>query len=155
MELCSCLFLTRLIHKVILLFDIRIEEILLWNNSTISLSWIRKSPHLLKSFISNRVAAIQDLTDSYQWQHVTLENNPADILSQGLDAKKLSNCNFWFYGSNFLQDRLQHIERYPVNLENNTEHKSEFKTDKNTNFSIRSENCFYNYLFFLLTIFWN
>lgn len=66
----------------------------------------------LKMFVSNRVAAIQDLTDWYQWQYVT--NNLADVLSGELDIKKLSNRNFLFCVQNFLRGKIQYAEKHPA-----------------------------------------
>ncbi|GBM80493.1 hypothetical protein AVEN_91779-1 [Araneus ventricosus] len=77
---------------------LRSDQVLLRTDSTIALSWIDTPPHLLKTFLSNRVAQIQELTKEYNWSHITSKNNPAGLLSRGIDAQFLVNNQFWFQG---------------------------------------------------------
>ncbi|GFY25978.1 uncharacterized protein TNCV_1917281 [Trichonephila clavipes] len=67
----------------------------LWSDSTIVLAWIQKEPNLLKTFVTNRVATIQHLTNAEQWHHVSSEQNPADLVSRGLDPSSLLNNSLW------------------------------------------------------------
>ncbi|GBL92842.1 hypothetical protein AVEN_70684-1 [Araneus ventricosus] len=67
-----------------------LDQVLLRTDSTIALSWI-DTPHLLKTFVINRIAQIQELTKEYHWAHITSKNNPADLLSRGIDAQFLMN----------------------------------------------------------------
>jgi len=73
LELSACLLLA-LVEKCVKAFKIQINKILLWLESTIALAWMRSPPHLLKTFVSNRVAQIQRLSDGYQWNYVSSEN---------------------------------------------------------------------------------
>ncbi|GFS54630.1 uncharacterized protein TNCV_2749241 [Trichonephila clavipes] len=63
----------------------------LWSDSTIVLAGIQKEPNLLKTFVANRVATIQHLTNAEQWHHVSSEQNLADLVSRGLDPSSLLN----------------------------------------------------------------
>ncbi|GBO23490.1 hypothetical protein AVEN_146283-1 [Araneus ventricosus] len=98
LELAACLLLAQLTRKVLNALKLKIDQVLLWTDSTIALSWIDTPPHLLKTFVSNRVAQIQELTKEYHWSHITSKNNPADLLSRGIDAQFLVNNQFWFQG---------------------------------------------------------
>lgn len=53
-----------------------------WCDATIVLHWLKTSPHLLKTYVANRVAKIQELTESFKWHHVSTEENPADTISR-------------------------------------------------------------------------
>ncbi|GBM04184.1 hypothetical protein AVEN_115549-1 [Araneus ventricosus] len=61
-------------------------------------------PSVLKPFVRNRVSAIQNLTEVSAWKHVPTKENPADIISRGIDPEKIQNCNLWWFGPSFLQD---------------------------------------------------
>jgi len=54
-----------------------------WSDSAVALSWIRDEPSRFNTFVANRVAAIQELTESVEWRYVPTSSNPADILSRG------------------------------------------------------------------------
>ncbi|GBM00359.1 hypothetical protein AVEN_179181-1 [Araneus ventricosus] len=86
----------QLTRKVLNALKLKIDQVLLWTDSTIALSWIDTPPHLLKTFVSNRVSQIQELTKEYHWAHITSKNNPANLLSRGIDAQFLVNNQFWF-----------------------------------------------------------
>ncbi|XP_046395239.1 uncharacterized protein LOC124162657 [Ischnura elegans] len=47
------------------------------------LAWLQRSPHLLKTFVANRVADIQDKIPPHHWHHVVSSQNPADCASRG------------------------------------------------------------------------
>ncbi|GBO16330.1 hypothetical protein AVEN_229756-1 [Araneus ventricosus] len=53
-------------------------------------------PHVLKTFVSNRVANIQSLSSNSQWRHVSSKYNPANVLSRGADVKDLRDNHLWF-----------------------------------------------------------
>jgi hypothetical protein len=48
--------------KAMTAFKINAEEVSCWTDSTVVLGWIKTAPNLLKSFVSNRVAEIQQLS---------------------------------------------------------------------------------------------
>lgn len=73
-----------------------------WSDSTITLAWIKQSPHQLKTFVANRVAEIQTSTSGCSWRHVRSNDNPADIASRGVDAAELINNNLWWLGPPWL-----------------------------------------------------
>ncbi|GFU86380.1 DUF5641 domain-containing protein [Trichonephila clavipes] len=68
----------------------------------IVLAWLRKEPMDLKTFVQNRVAKIQELYPNQLWRHVPSDQNPADLVSRGVDPEKLLQQNLWFNGPTFL-----------------------------------------------------
>ncbi|XP_066596913.1 uncharacterized protein [Prorops nasuta] len=82
LELCGALLLAKLFSEVNVILDLpKISKTVLWCDSMIVLHWINTDPHLLKMFVSNRIAIIQELTYQQSWRHIKSEDNPADALS--------------------------------------------------------------------------
>ncbi|KAM8701313.1 hypothetical protein ACLKA7_007761 [Drosophila subpalustris] len=55
------------------------------------------------TFVSNRVAEIQEWTENAEWRHVPTKQNPADIVSRGCDVNELVT-SIWFNGPSFLKE---------------------------------------------------
>ena len=102
LELCTASILKRLYVKSKAQFDLPINQITLWSDSTIVLCWLKKAPHLLRTFESNRVAEIQSLGDEVRWKHVRSEDNPADSLSRGQLPSEFVNNSMWTSGPKWL-----------------------------------------------------
>nr|XP_042905904.1 uncharacterized protein LOC122270858 [Parasteatoda tepidariorum] len=130
LELSSCLLLAQLMHKVLPSLKIPIEKVILWTDSMICLAWIGKSPHVLKTFVSNRIAAIQELTESYEWRHISSEENPADIISRGLDAKDILTCKLWWDGPSFLREEGPPDKNNSVELDSNNDYIRNARKDQ-------------------------
>ncbi|XP_035229061.1 uncharacterized protein LOC118201134, partial [Stegodyphus dumicola] len=139
LELSGCVLLSRLMDKVISSLNVKVEKVIIWSDSTISLAWIRKSPHLLKAFVTNRVALIQELTGSYQWKYVPSECNPADVISRGLDANDILTCDIWWNGPDLLCEDMHYPEQ---SLEPSTDkdYVKELKCLSDSNFAILENN---------------
>ncbi|GBM68190.1 hypothetical protein AVEN_5158-1 [Araneus ventricosus] len=60
--LAACLLIAQLTRKVLNALKLKIDQVFLRTDSTIALSRIYIPLHLLKTFVSNRVAQIQELT---------------------------------------------------------------------------------------------
>ncbi|KAF8784342.1 hypothetical protein HNY73_010031 [Argiope bruennichi] len=118
LELSAYLLRSKIVNKVVAALKTDLQEITLYSDSTIALSWIRFSPHLLKTFLANRVAKMQKLTKHFSWQHISSENNPADLLSRGLVKSEM-----WWKGAD--PSKLVHAE-YSQNCTDDI--KTEFKT---------------------------
>ncbi|GFX91487.1 hypothetical protein TNCV_2599361 [Trichonephila clavipes] len=67
----------------------------------------------LKTFVQNRVAKIQELYPNLLWRHVPSDQNPADLVSRGVDPDKLLQQNLWFNGPTFLSGVMMTI---PIEL---------------------------------------
>lgn len=77
--------------------------IVLWCDSTVVLTWIKKPLHQLQLFVRNRIAVIQEHTGEHRWEYVRSQQNPADIVSRGQLAEPLKNNSLWWSGPEFLQ----------------------------------------------------
>ena len=55
-----------------------------WTDSKIVLDWIHAEPHLMKTFVANRVVQIQTTTALQEWKWIPGDQNPADIPSRGI-----------------------------------------------------------------------
>lgn len=102
LELCGALILARLANKVTTSLKLNIHERIFWTDSTIVLGWLKTEPNKLKTFVSNRVSEIQDLTASDAWRHVPTESNPADLLSRGVRPSEIENLKLWWHGPKWL-----------------------------------------------------
>lgn len=103
LELCGAIMLAKLVDKVKAVLDVHIDNIHYWSDSMIVLSWIKTQPHLLDTFVSNRVCQIQNISDVMSWRYVSSYENPADLLSRGTSSSNLLNSVLWWYGPNFLK----------------------------------------------------
>lgn len=102
LELNSTLLLSRLMTTVTKTFSGRCFDCVFWSDSTIALSWIKQSPSQQKTFVANRVAEIQELTEGYKWNHIAAHENPADVASRGTTADLLQSNTLWWKGPDFL-----------------------------------------------------
>ncbi|XP_076299583.1 uncharacterized protein LOC143218334 [Lasioglossum baleicum] len=95
--------LSKLVSEVMeALTQIKFSKIRLWTDSTIVLHWIKTSPHLLKTFVANRVSDLQASTDARDWFHVPTLDNPADYISRGQDPQHFLNNITWTSGPHWL-----------------------------------------------------
>ncbi|XP_035228852.1 uncharacterized protein LOC118200965 [Stegodyphus dumicola] len=104
LELCAAVLLSELVKKVLIALTLEVTQVYLWTDSMIVLAWIQKEPIDLKKFVQHRVAKIQELSSVQQWHHVASDQNPADLLSRGVDPDKLMHPKLWWCGPTFLVD---------------------------------------------------
>ena len=100
-ELVAAYLLAKLLSYVSNILNV--TECFAWSDSTIVLSWLKKVPSTLKTFVSHRVAAIQDLIPASKWHHVSTTENPADLLSRGVPASQLHSSSLWWQGPSWLR----------------------------------------------------
>lgn len=98
LELCAPVLLAQLTKKVVDAFDSAEIQMFLWSDSTVTLNWIASSSHRWSVFVSNRVGEIQRLTKTEFWRHVASTDNPADVLSRGLNPSQILDLNLWWEG---------------------------------------------------------
>jgi len=122
LELCAATLLSKLIEFYCnaLTENITNLTIFAWTDSTVTLSWIRTSPHLLKVFVANRVASIQDIVEPSRWFYVPTQDNPADCPSRGVLPSQLIDHPLWWSGPSWLNKDESHwpqqeIVQLPVN----------------------------------------
>lgn len=105
LELQSAELLSRLMKKTLEVCELSNIRTFLHTDSTIVLQWLRKQPCDLKTFVANRVAAIQSNTRSMDWVHVASEQNPADLISRGMNVNDFLQSKLWLNGPIWLQQK--------------------------------------------------
>ncbi|GFS77881.1 integrase catalytic domain-containing protein [Trichonephila clavipes] len=135
LELCACVLLSQPLEKVLHSLTLPIQQIMLWTDFNIVLSWIQRSPEQLKTFIGNRIKIIQRLTQNCQWNHVSFNENPADLISGGLNASDISSKQLWWHDLDFLREEL---EANPIDFERITSDSDYLKELKPANVLLTS-----------------
>ncbi|GFW97114.1 integrase catalytic domain-containing protein [Trichonephila clavipes] len=110
LELCACVLLAQLVKKIHSTLRLNISDIVLHTDSTIALAWLNTPANRLKTFVANRVAKVQELTEGFQWNHVPSVLNPADLVSRGLRPCDLPNLRLWWHGPQFLEKDIDQAE---------------------------------------------
>ena len=97
-------------HFVLHEVDLPIQRTQYWSDSTLALQYIKNVKHRMKVLVANMSSEIVSLTDPEHWRHIPGDENPADILSRGVDdPEALVSCG-WFSGPGFLS---QDEENWP------------------------------------------
>lgn len=104
LELCAALVVSRLAKRAYESLKVKSLKCTFWSDSTIVLGWLKMVPNQLKTFVSNRVAEIQLLTQNCDWKHVSSNQNPADLLSRGVMPGQIKSMPFWWNGPAFLAE---------------------------------------------------
>lgn len=114
LELSASALLVRLMKYVVeaIKNEVDIKEIICWSDSTIVLSWLRISPHLLQTFEGNRVSQIVNCGLDLTWRHIPSEMNPADVASRGCRASDLLGHTLW-WGPYWLKGSA---DTWPINI---------------------------------------
>lgn len=107
LELSAALVLAHLQLSVKEALPLKLGNICLCSDSTITLAWIKTEPYLLKTFVANRVAEIQNLSNNCEWRHVSSQSNPADLVSRGLTPQELVESNIWKLGPSWLKNNIE------------------------------------------------
>ncbi|XP_055605004.1 uncharacterized protein LOC129753231 [Uranotaenia lowii] len=102
LELCSAQLGAKLHAKVAESLQTTISSSFFWSDSTVTLQWISSPPSSLKTFVGNRVSAIQNMTKPSQWHHVAGSQNPADYVSRGMDVPRFLSSTVWRQGPEWL-----------------------------------------------------
>ena len=67
------------------------------------LCWLKSRAARWKTFVANRVNLIQGTANVEEWNHISSKENPADLVSRGVDANVLRDLSLWWNGPNWLQ----------------------------------------------------
>ncbi|GFU00080.1 integrase catalytic domain-containing protein [Trichonephila clavipes] len=127
-KLCACVLLAQLVKKIRSTLRLNISDIVLYTDSTIPLAWLNTPANSLKTFVANRVAKVQELTEGFQWNHVPSVLNPADLVSRGLRPCDLPNLRLWWHGPQFLEKGKLSSEETSLSPVKECEYSKELKT---------------------------
>ncbi|GFW54167.1 integrase catalytic domain-containing protein [Trichonephila clavipes] len=128
LELCACVLLAQLVKKIHSTLRLNLSDIVLHTDSTIALAWLNTPANRLKTFVANRVAKVQELTEGFQWNHVPSVLNPADLVSRGLRPCDLPNLRLWWHGPQFLEKGKLSSEETSFSPVKECEYSKELKT---------------------------
>ncbi|XP_029166208.1 uncharacterized protein LOC114937014 [Nylanderia fulva] len=102
LELCAAALLTRLAFHFRALLSIPVEDVHLWTDSMVTLSWIQGHPVCWKTYVANCVSEIQRTLPEARWHHVKGVENPADCAFRGLTPGELLKHELWWQGPSWL-----------------------------------------------------
>lgn len=138
LELCGARLLAQLVDKIVPILEIKIDEMYYWTDSTIVIDWIGSPSRKYNVFVANRIGEVQQLTTVESWRHVGSKDNPADVLSRGIDARDIKNSTLWWEGPPWLREDKS---RWPVTkrISTSQEHLPEQRKAVITAATIREE----------------
>lgn len=102
MELRAATLLAELMARVKEAITVEIHGVHYWTDSMVTLDWISNPAKRWPTFVSNRVTKINELSSFQDWHHVRSKENPADLISRGVSAKRLAEATIWWTGPKFL-----------------------------------------------------
>lgn len=106
LELCAANLLASLLKtiKPIISAEQQIVRVDCWSDSQVVLQWLTKSSDGLKTYVANRVAHIQTITEelSLNWKWIAGKDNPADLISRGTTIEELHKKDEWWKGPKWL-----------------------------------------------------
>lgn len=83
LELMGAIVGLRLTQSVSRVLELPVKAASFYSDSTDVLSWVRGRSRDFQPFVANRIGEIQISTKPRQWQHVSIDKNPADLCSRG------------------------------------------------------------------------
>ena len=105
----------------------------LWSDSEIVLHWLQ-STKPLKQFAANRAKEVKKLFLVSKWHHCPTRDNPADLLTRGINSTQLHDSSLWLDGPQW----LPFADRWPVQDNTKLLHLT-VSNDINTNDTDTSE----------------
>ncbi|XP_049873733.1 uncharacterized protein LOC126372153 isoform X1 [Pectinophora gossypiella] len=121
LELNACLLLAKLVKKVYetIQLKIPIHNVYLFSDSKIVLAWMKTEVAKLGAYVANRIKVVCDLTSNFHWLYVNTIDNPADLVSRGINPSDLPHSKLWWHGPDFLRNSEYSFNEHmdlPVNL---------------------------------------
>ena len=131
LELLAAVVNARLLKFVAESLTLKIDRVVCWTDSMVTLQWIRGSSSQWKTFVANRFAEILSTWDPQHWKPCSGDNNPADLLTRGLSAKVFADSKLWWSGPCWLSSQYLPDQRELRNeLTESVYKREETQTDK-------------------------
>ena len=103
LKLSSATVAVKVNQMIVREFDIGLPtETFYWTDSMTVLGYINNSSARFHTFVANRVAVIQDGSESSQWRYVSTTSNPSDECSRGLSVVNFLRNTRCTQGPDFL-----------------------------------------------------
>jgi len=93
LELCAAMLLADMYQASLKALKATLNKVRFWTDSMIVLAWLKSPAARWKTFVANRVNHIQEATNVDDWNHVKSKENPADLVSHGIDANILRDLS--------------------------------------------------------------
>ncbi|XP_055589946.1 uncharacterized protein LOC129742127 [Uranotaenia lowii] len=125
-----------------------------WSDSTVALQWLKSPPSTWKTFVANRVSEIQTATHGSVWNHVSGTQNPADLVSRGMQVEDFLKSKLWVQGPNWLSEAEAKwpVSRSLTTKEAEGERHPEFVAVCRSESSVNPLFCQYSRLSFLIRV---
>ena len=145
LELCAALLGANLVEAVSSSLSDQCfptPKVYAWTDSTVTLAWLQKFPRKSKTFAANRVAKMQNIIPSSNWNFVPTQENHADCASRGISVANLAKHSLWWNRPHWLEKS----EDYWPKAESIEEHQPavnrevQRKTLKQTTMVVTQEN---------------
>ena len=107
LELLAAVVNARLLKFVVNTLQIKVDRVVCWTDSMVTLHWIRGQSSSWKPFVANRVSEIQSTWDPERWNYCASKDNPADLLTRGLTCDNLISSALWWNGPQWLSLPLE------------------------------------------------
>jgi len=111
LELCAAMLLADMYQASSRALKISFNKIRFWTDSMVVLAWLKSPTARWKTFVPNRVNHIQETTNVEDWNHISSKENPADLVSRGVDANALRNLSLWWNPG-------QGVKKYLISVKN-------------------------------------
>ena len=113
LELCGAHLLSKILTTSRETLDLPLDSTFAWCDSTIVLAWLDGSPKRFKTYVANRITAVNALIPSNSWRHVPTLDNPADCASRGIAPSMLEPHPLWWEGPPWLSQNPIQIPSQP------------------------------------------
>ena len=102
LELMGAILGLRLTQSLLTVLELPMQIVTFYSDSTDVLWWIRGRGKDFRPFVANRIGEIQMFTERSQWQHVSTEENPANLCTRGATPSGLAESSLWWNGPGWL-----------------------------------------------------
>ena len=111
LELCAAMLLADMYQASSRALKVSFNKIRFWTDLMVVLAWLKSPTARRKTSVANRVNHIQETTNVEDWNHISSKENPADLVSHGVDANALRNLILWW-------DPGQGVKKYLISVKN-------------------------------------
>ena len=102
-ELCAATLLADMYQTTSRALKMSFNKVRLWTDSVVVLAWLKSPAARWRTFVANKVNHIQEITKVDDWNHINSKENPAGLVSRGVDGNVLRNSSLWWNGPTWLQ----------------------------------------------------
>lgn len=96
--------------------EVRIHERTFWTDSKTVIEWLKNDLRRYTSYVSHRLAEIDESSNLKEWRWIPSKENPADSATKETKLE-LNNESRWFRGPSFLSKPKKHWPHQPIHGE--------------------------------------